>query len=119
MADIEVIDEGSVAWFRPLTEAGLRFIKQYLLGVSFTGEYGTLVVEWRYAADLADRMRAAGLKIEVKDRKGDLTKEDLRQILLASLQAVAEERERVQRSLDEKSKTAEEDQRPESGGNDA
>lgn len=64
-ADVQVTDQGSVVLFRPLTDAGLRFIKQRLWGQSFTGEHGVLVVESRYAADLAAGMREAGLKLDI------------------------------------------------------
>jgi len=65
LADVQVTNQGSVVLFKPLTNAGLRFIKQYLWGESFTGEHGVLVVEWRYAADLAAGMREAGLRLDI------------------------------------------------------
>jgi hypothetical protein len=58
--DVEVQNEGSLMLFRPLTDAAREWINANVPDdAQWFGD--ALVVEWRYAAPLAEGMQADGL----------------------------------------------------------
>lgn len=62
-ADVRIDREGSIFLFTPLTDAAREFIKEH---VQADAQWwaGSLVVEHRYARDLARGMANDGLRLE-------------------------------------------------------
>lgn len=58
--DVEVENHGSIFLFSPLTQPGREWIGEHVTGETTTFA-GSLVVEARYARDLADGMMGDGL----------------------------------------------------------
>ncbi len=64
VADVEVCNEGSIFIFTPLTKAGREWISLHVEATEAQWFAGGLVVEHRYAANLADGMVGDGLVVE-------------------------------------------------------
>lgn len=62
MADIKIRDEGSIVLFDPQTDAAREWIKDNVPEPMYFGK--ALVVEHRYADDLAQGMISDGLDVE-------------------------------------------------------
>lgn len=62
MADVLVRNEGTVFLFRPVTDVGTEWIDE---NVAEDAQWfgGSLVVEHRYADDIAEGMRGDGLEL--------------------------------------------------------
>ena len=62
-ADVRIQNEGSILLFHPLTEAAEQWMREHVLSdeAQFFGK--ALVVEHRYAADLAEGMVNDGLEV--------------------------------------------------------
>ncbi len=64
VVDVEVRNEGSIFIFTPLTEAGREWINLHVEATESQWFAGGLVVEHRYAANLADGMAGDGLVVK-------------------------------------------------------
>jgi len=65
MADIEVVNGGSIILLRPETDAGQAWIEENIgQDNGFQPYWPTVVCEVRYAGDVIDGMVADGLEVE-------------------------------------------------------
>lgn len=62
-ADVLVENHGSILTFQPLTRRAEEWIKEHISTEGFHPNWPTLVVEHRYAGDLATGMQTAGLVV--------------------------------------------------------
>ena len=63
MADIEVLDSGSIVTLRPMTEAAENWIGEHIPDDAMWFG-GALVVEWRYADAIICGMQEDGLVVQ-------------------------------------------------------
>jgi hypothetical protein len=65
MADVSIRDEGSVVLFTPESDAGREWVEEHIgADNGFQPYWPTVVVEHRYAGDVADGMVGDGLELE-------------------------------------------------------
>lgn len=69
MADVSIRNEGSIVLFTPESDAAREWVEEHIgqhIGqdTGFQPYWPTVVVEHRYAADVADGMAGDGLELE-------------------------------------------------------